>query len=536
MKKSKIIMMSTALICSVVSLSDAGIQTVYAVEGWTKDSGEWMYLDRKDQPISNIWKQSKEVWYYLGSDGKMIKDSLIQVGNGLYYVDKDGKRVQNDWVFMEGNWYYFGVDGKAYRRTSGFKKNINGKSYFFDKEGKLLTGWLDKEGNALSGDQDPFADGVYYAREDVLADIWLDYRTIDQSENEKKESLISGKDYGEYQELWMYFDSNSKRVKSSGSRPKQLDLGGITYGFDENGIMLPWWNRVASVSNADQSNPTSLEPAKFFAGYEGGGLLKNTWIWMYPSESLDEKDYEDQEYSWWRTNEKGEVYQNKIKEIDGKSYVFDGLGRMRTGFVLFDDRNTFVAQYDTSDWSSDQFVKGELLGMDKADLYLFAPDELNDGSMQAGLEVEVELQDGIYTFGFGSDGIAYGNRKQIRKVKESFYLNGLRLEADEEYGYGVVKDGDGNYRVVNTNGKIVTGKKVAVEDREGGWLIIMNNKFMARVEDEEKPRWHNGPDGPGFYHYDGSNMEDKYAGGLIVGYHSLPNTNGLLSEEKLNFK
>ena len=52
------------------------------------------------------------------------------------------------------------------------------------------------------------------------------------------------------------------------------NINGSTYGFDEYGIMLPWWTKVASVSNADKSNPTSDVPAKFFAGYDGGSLLR----------------------------------------------------------------------------------------------------------------------------------------------------------------------------------------------------------------------------------------------------------------------
>ena len=71
--------------------------------------------------------------------------------------------------------------------------------------------------------------------------------------------------------------------------------------------------------------------------------------------------------------------------------------------------------------------------------------------MQTGKELKVELEDGVYTFGFKSDGIAYGNRNRLKKVNDSYYINGLRLEADEEYGYGVVREDEGSYRVVNSS-------------------------------------------------------------------------------------
>ena len=87
----------------------------------------------------------------------------------------------------------------------------------------------------------------------------------------------------------------------------QKNIDGSIYGFDEYGIMLPWWTKVASVSNADKSNPTSDVPAKFFAGYDGGSLLRNSWFWMYPSDNLIQDDSDDGEYSWWRTDQNGNI-------------------------------------------------------------------------------------------------------------------------------------------------------------------------------------------------------------------------------------
>ena len=208
---------------------------------------------------------------------------------------------------------------------------------------------------------------------------------------------------------------------------------------------------------------------------------------------------------------------------------------MQTGFVLFDTRSTFVAQYDMDAWSSEDFIDGNIYGIEKADLYFFSPDELNDGSMQTGNELKIELEDGVYTFGFKSDGVAYGNRNRLKRVKDSYYINGLRLEADEEYGYGVVRENENSYQVVNANGKTITGNKKVVKDKDGGWLIIINSRFAARVDDEFKPRWYKGEEGTGFYHYDSDNKEDRYEGGLIAGSHTEPLVDGLPEEERLNF-
>lgn len=546
MRKRKFTVTAAMFALSAILLSEIQMQPAYAVEGWTNDSGEWMYLDKSDQPVTDGWKQSKDSWFYLDSNGKMVRDSFIELGNGLYYADKDGRRAESAWIWSDGReedgyedgWYYFGANGKAYRRTGGFKKVIHGNTYVFDEKGKMLTDWIDEEGRALTEDDNPLVDGLYYAGENgaLLSGVWMDYGSVTLGGADDLESSLTGKNYSEYKELWLYFDDNFKKLKSSGDKIKEKTIGDNTYGFDEYGIMLPWWSTVASVSNADRSNPTSSESAKYFAGYNGGKLLKNTWFWMCPSENLDEQDYNDGEYSWWYSDQNGEVYRNRIRKVHDKYYAFDGLGRMRTGFVLFDGKDTFVAQYDIDDWSSDDFKNGDLYGLEKADLYLFDPDELNDGSMQTGGEIKVELEDGVHTFGFGSNGIAYGNRNKLRKTKNSFYINGLKLEADQEYGYGVVKEDEDTYRVVDTRGKILTGDRKVIKDKEGGWLIFLNSRFAARVEDADKPRWYNGEEGPGFYHYNRSGGEDKYSGGLIVNYDSEPLLDYLPDEQRLNFE
>ena len=52
----------------------------------------------------------------------------------------------------------------------------------------------------------------------------------------------------------------------------------------------------------------------------------------------------------------------------------------------------------------------------------------------------------------------------------------------------MVRENENSYRVVNANGKTITGNKKVVKDKDGGWLIIINSRFAARVDDEFKPR------------------------------------------------
>ena len=241
MKKRKIALTAVVLVTAAILLSETQTGIAYAVEGWESAGGEWRYLDDQDQPVTDVWKQSKEAWFYLDSAGQMVKDSFIDRGSGLYYVDADGRRVQGSWVWSDGKqqegyeegWYYFGGNGKAYRRAGGFKREIGGKTYVFDESGKMLTGWLNEEGRPLTEDENPLTEGVYYAGEDgaLWSSTWLDYGSMELGAADELESSVTGRDYTEYKELWLYFDNNFKRIKSSGDRVKQKVINGATYGL-----------------------------------------------------------------------------------------------------------------------------------------------------------------------------------------------------------------------------------------------------------------------------------------------------------------
>lgn len=546
MRRRRILVMAAAL--AVITLLFTGVQNgiAYAVEGWIKEGGQWSYLDKNDKPETNVWRQSKDSWYYLGTDGKMVKNSFVGQGDGIFYVNGDGRRLADQWFLNtadDGNghkegWYYFGKDGKAYHKASArFIMSIGGKQYAFDENGLMLTGWIDGDGIPLSPQDNPLEIGYYFADKSggLYTGKWLSYSDLHVDGTEPLKSSFTDKNYNEYDKLWLYFGGDSKKVMSTGSRLKQIMLDGKTYAFDEYGIMLPWWSQVGSVNDADKSNPTTDVAPRFYSGDEGGALSKNQWLWMYPSENLDAKDYASQKYSWWFTDSNGKVYQDKVAKINNRYYAFDGLGRMQTGFTLYDGRNHFVAQYDPGTWSSEAFWKGGVYGIDKADLYFFSPDELNDGSMKTG-DVDIELSDGVHTFGFASNGVAYGSRNRLQRVKDSFYINGLRLTGDKDYGYGVLAAdaSNGDYRVVTVNGNLVEGKRNVIKDKEGGWFIVINGRFAARVTDDDKPRWIDGDMGPGYYHYN-KYSENPYEDGFIAGYDTPAVIKNLPEEIRLNF-
>ena len=165
-------------------------------------------------------------------------------------------------------------------------------------------------------------------------------------------------------------------------------------------------------------------------------------------------------------------------------------------------------QYEVDDWSRFDFLKDArdpaadiIPGIDTGTLYFFSADEFNDGSLAYGGEYEVILADGPAVFGFRNSGRVYGANSTLERFKNKYYYNGLRLHASSDIGYGIVdidRSNTDSYVVVDSTGRIVKGKKLALKDAEGYWILINDDRFIARVSDGVKPRWHNGQ----FYTFD----------------------------------
>ncbi|MGC6176863.1 cell surface protein [Lacrimispora sp. 38-1] len=450
-------------------------EEVLAGECCTLENNKFICSDSSSHEVINAWKKYDDKWYYLSSNGTILKNCIFGWGTASYYVDASGKMVQNSWVYIDEaqnsagdfdeGWYYFGHDGRSYcRKNNSFKKVIDGKTYIFNEAGLMLTGWFDKEGYSINELENPFIDGIYFSKEDGAL-LTEQWLDYETISIKYKGADLYRENTEWYENKWIFFDENSKKIYN---RSKNIE--GILYKFDENGIVN----------------------------------MRSTLWKLLPKDS--------------------------IHKIGEKYYAFDGSGEKKTGFVLFDGKSKFISQHDIDSFSSDDLKKGSIDDIENFDLYLFSQSEAEGGSMQTGKEIIVDLSDGVFYFGFSDNGKAYGNRNKLQRKDDKYYINGLRLDADKEYGYGIVeinKNTEVYYKVVDTNGKMVKGDKKAVKDKEGGYLIIINGRFIIRVDDEEKPKWKTGEEGTGFYNL----MKESF----IAGYDTVPTVDNLPVEERLNY-
>lgn len=109
--------------------SGAMIGTVKCNDGWVKKDGAWYYCKNGEFASYGTEKINGKTYFF--EDGKLSGEG-IHLDEGIY-IDVNGVVVKNVWKKVDGNWYYFDNDGK---KVTGWK-TINGKLYKFKGDGRL---------------------------------------------------------------------------------------------------------------------------------------------------------------------------------------------------------------------------------------------------------------------------------------------------------------------------------------------------------------------------------------------------------------
>lgn len=161
--------------------------TRFEKTGWQRIDG-YMYNFHKTKHyvvVKTGWQQIKEgsktYWYMFSASGKMYKEQFYYVKsrNERYYFDKNGRMATGKtnvkgtyyffrttdmasagkplgsavtgWLKIGNYWHYFYTNGKAAAATSGsgVVKKIDGKYYYFVKDGRMYRGggFRDYNGN-----------------------------------------------------------------------------------------------------------------------------------------------------------------------------------------------------------------------------------------------------------------------------------------------------------------------------------------------------------------------------------------------------
>lgn len=125
------------------------------------ETEHWFYFDSKGKKANNEKKTINGKVYYFDNDGYMEHGWYQDdTGDSIFYLgDVDDGARKTGWMWLEADtgedgwdqdcedcdnegWYYFDTNGKLYKKSG--EKTINGKKYYFNKDGQMLYNWIIK--------------------------------------------------------------------------------------------------------------------------------------------------------------------------------------------------------------------------------------------------------------------------------------------------------------------------------------------------------------------------------------------------------
>ncbi len=471
-----------AIVSAAALLAIGASMASFAATSWVEEDGGWRYYDKDGYAVTEAWRQSGGQWFWLDEDGYMATNRLLESAddNGnTYYVGPTGARVTNQWVAITDedanyywydeendagyNWYYFQASGKAYKTTGKTSfKNIDGKYYAFDGDGRMLYGWVNDNSERVTGDG-AYMQGIYYCGtiEDG-ARVTNDWRKLYVG-NDGPAFNSDAQD----EEYWFYFGANGKKIQGPNDdgtkeyRTKKID--GKNYVFDEWGIMQTTWYGSESEASVVVG----------FYGDEEDGSRHKGWFYKVPSETMDQSAYNDDSKKWFYANNDGTLVYGRIKTINGKKYGFKYNGEMMSGLwalCVNGSDNTLAAyqkdgkpveganidtEYKANNLTAtvNAFEANlESAGYSKPDVEVYYFGGSEDGAMKVGNQT-LSVDGVTYQFTFGRSGDVYG--QGVKGLdKKVFYEYGKRVKADADYRYQAIEiikvpvlDEDGNPKV-----------------------------------------------------------------------------------------
>ena len=520
--------------------------TALSYVGWFGESGKMTYVTNEGYKVANAWRESDGMMFYLDSDGYVVYNKVFEYNGSIYYVGRNGARVKDQFVnvtedmilgdYVTPGCFYFTEDGTAFvKYGNNFIKTIDNKKYAFDDMGHMFTDcWISKDGNYIEPSPDVLLEGVYLAKENgvLYQNEWYDFTFDASSSYELEKSNLIADDYNDLYKMWMYFDNKCCKVHGNVDSSKRLVLNGKEYSFDENGIILLGFQKNKTDLDISQgSNPVIHDRLKVY-DKEEGYLLKNKWLYE-ETPLVYTEGFENDDKSYWRyIDNEGLLVKNKIKTVNGHKYAFDGLGRLRKGFVLMDGISFYGAEYKAEDLNKDDFVYpitegGRLYGSDLLDIHYFSESEDENEGRMVTKGINIDLDDGNYEFLFRSNGIAYGNKNELKLYKDSYYKNGIKFIPWEDTKYGIVKVSDDEYRVINKNGKLIKAKKRVIVDDYENFIVILNDRLAAYIKRpvrKVKLVWKTINGETGYFYYDLDLEKKKYTGMAVASGTTCPTT------------
>ena len=521
------------IVLAAAAVISVSVASLVCARGWVQQGADWYYADASNEFVTETIQSSGNSKFYLDADGRMVRDYFLEDYNGnAYYFGSNGAMVTNTWVAIDSAlvenqddyvpdnyWYYFQASGKAMKAASGSvkKTTVDGKKYAFNEYGQMCVGWFGTDGKTVNPDDEsnPFAgDNVlYYAGGDndgVLRAGWVTYYDGYDGDDEYMT---------EYTNLYFYFNTSNNKKEVS----KTKKINGRTYAFNEQGVMMSGWDVYENPNDVSNPNIGTV----YFSGQDDGHQVKKGWVYTVPARGIDAKAYNDDEEKYMYFNNSGDIVADQFKKINGKYYVFNANGIMKTGLVVWcasgrgGTTTKYVDKLDL-DWATgEELAKLGRYNLGKnddgANKYIYVD---TDGKVIGSVNVtSVANGDSLKLHYFGEDGARKTGMNTIEFSDDSFTINtvggsgdkgtgvfakkyyslGILLKASQDIRYGIYQMAtasmltpqddnwyadlvDGDYLVLTTSGSKQKGNKTAKKDADGNyWMISQTDSTLRGI-------------------------------------------------------
>ena len=471
---------------------------------WMMVDGEWQCYDKNGDAYTNVFCSSNGKEYYVGDDGQLVRSAWVEYDGNYYFVNSAGAKITNDWRLTtpydddsaDEEWYYFKSNGK---RAENEKITYKGKSYYFDTDGKMLTGWVNTgDGTSAVNEANGYEAGHTFYCDETGARVegaWVKDVAPGVSDDDADED-----------EYWYYL----KKATGKPATGKQSNINGQIYLFNGEGQMQSGWvaatdpNGVKFVQLDKEDEEQAMSAAGkndvYYCGDEDDGhAKKNKWMktWL-PNDTNEEED--DKEWFWF--DKEGKVFRagvNTAAETAANAEKY----KLDEGTLVPDDNKvaTLIGKKKVNSkdywFRNDGVMLSKFYKIDDAMYYFGGAD---DGSMKTGSQSIKDNAGDTYKFYFYTKDQTtdkYQTPKYGKKLKKGagvvgnqsnkLYYYGLLLTADD-YKYQVVtlKDNDGQdvKFIINSNGSIQHSYGTTYKE-DGQDLIVVDEVLGKEYKDSE---------------------------------------------------
>ncbi len=290
-------------------------------KGWIENDGETYYASDNYQLVDGFQNLDGKRVYF--ENYTLVTGTLKLINGKTYYLDTDGTILTNIWLDLDGSMHYFNDKGEM---LTGIQI-INDKLYAFDEDGSVASGWFRQN------------DATFYALENGLLATGL--QTIEE------QPYCFG-DNGLLLTGWIKREDGTRYANADGVLVTgDQEIDGQNYHFEENGLL-----RVSGWVTEGQRKRYILEDGTYLKGvqkigenfyaFDNDGYVLTGWCMSGGKYRYAKADgvicmglYKFDDKTVYFDTVDGAM-QTGWQTINGSRYYFDENGIMVTGTQVID--------------------------------------------------------------------------------------------------------------------------------------------------------------------------------------------------------